>query len=477
MKSVREVCVVLTTSWICLAALPAVSQTLGAQAPLAAGQLLEAVVCESDATQSYALYLPSAYTPAKRWPIIYFFDPGGRGKRPVELYKDLAEKYGVVMAGSNNSRNFSNSDSTKSVNAIWQDTHSRLALDERRTYTSGFSGGARVAGSMAASCGPCLIGGVIAHGAGYPNSNKSAARDRMIYFFAVGDQDFNWPEVIGIRREREEQGLPYRVRVFHGTHQWAPAEVMQDAIEWMTLKAMQAGSQPRDADFIERFFRRTQTEADDARKSGDTIAQLGAYRSLVSDSGGLKDVSEYEKKLAELKKSVELKTALRKEQEQIADQQSLETEIEPKLQALVAGSAEDSFGLRTEVLQDMRHLKDQATHGKSEEKRLVATRAFDGVWVEGIEAGQQEFEARHFEKAEASFQLLSSVSDDPWPVLLLAETRTAQGNKKQAIKDLREAIRRGLKSAEALEQDANLRALSSEAEFQKILEDLRTAAK
>src|SRR5215472_15692303 len=65
------------------------------------------VICASDTTQSYALFLPSAYTPAKRWPILYPFDPAGRGRRPVDLYSETAERYGLVLAGSNNSRNFS----------------------------------------------------------------------------------------------------------------------------------------------------------------------------------------------------------------------------------------------------------------------------------------------------------------------------------------------------------------------------------
>ncbi len=47
------------------------------------------------------------------------------GRRPLELYKDVAETYGFILAGSNNSRNFS-SDQGKAVNAIWQDTHARL---------------------------------------------------------------------------------------------------------------------------------------------------------------------------------------------------------------------------------------------------------------------------------------------------------------------------------------------------------------
>ena len=69
-------------------------------------------------------------------------------------------------------------------------------------------------------------------------------RTSCLYFFAVGDQDFNWPEVMTVRREREDQGLPYRVRVFPGTHQWAPAPVMEDAVQWLILKAMQNGSLP-----------------------------------------------------------------------------------------------------------------------------------------------------------------------------------------------------------------------------------------
>jgi hypothetical protein len=48
--------------------------------PPAPGQVIEKVVCEGSPDESYALYLPSNYTPSKRWPIIYAFDPGARGR-------------------------------------------------------------------------------------------------------------------------------------------------------------------------------------------------------------------------------------------------------------------------------------------------------------------------------------------------------------------------------------------------------------
>lgn len=455
---------VLCASWKC-----AFSQTQK-QADLPSPGQIADVTCASDAGQSYALYMPSAYTDQKRWPIIYFFDPGGRGRRPLELYKGIAETYGFILAGSNNSRNFS-SDQAKAVNAIWQDTHARLALDEHRSYASGFSGGARVAGAMALSGPPGQIAGVIAHGAGYP-SNKSTSKDDLPYFFAVGDQDFNWPEVINIRREREEQGSPYRVRVYSGRHQWASAAVMEEAVQYMNLEAMRAGTLAPDAGFIDRLLDKVNTEAAVAETKKDPIAQLSAYRALVADFRGLRDVKQAADKLIALQQSPALKAALKSEREQMSEQYKLEQEISPKIAAVADNSTADSPALRLEVRQQLGALNDQAKHSKNEQRRLISSRAFSGIFVGAMEDGQQQLAARHFEKAESYFELMRQVSDDPWPVLLLADTHAAAGNRKLAIKDLQEAVRRGLKDRAVIESDPQLQSLKGEPEFQKLLAGL-----
>ena len=427
------------------------------------------VLCLSDATQSYALYLPSAYTPAKRWPIIYLFDPAGRGQRPIDLYKDIAESYGFILAGSRNSRNFSN-DESKAVKAIWEDTHARLALDEHRTYTSGFSGGARVAGAMALSS-PEQVAGVIAHGAGYPSS-KAGSKDDLSYFFAIGNEDFNWPEVVNIRRERESQDSPYRVRVYPGKHQWAPAPVMEEAVQYLNIRAMQAGFLARDVAFIDRAYEKLTADAADAENRKDPIAQFNAYRAMATDCTGLRDVKEPATKLASLQRSPALKAALKEEQEQVYEQSRLEQEVMPKIAALVENSAPDTTSLRIEVRQQLSALVEQARHSKNETKRLIASRAFGGIFVGTMEDGQRQLAARHFEKAEVYFDLMRQATDDPWPVLLLADTHAAVGNRRLAMKDLREAVRRGVKDRSVIESDPQLQGLKAEPEFQKLLEEL-----
>jgi dienelactone hydrolase len=462
------------------AMLSAFSGTAGSQAaghrpsePLVAGQVIERVLCAGLLGQSYALYLPSNYTPSKRWPILYAFDPGARGRIPVTLYKDAAEKHGYIVAGSNNSQNFTNEPPERSIFAIWQDTHQRFSLDEHRTYTTGFSGGARTATMVALRCPVCAVAGVIAHGAGYPNSDKPSQKDAFLYFAAVGNQDFNWGEIVELRRVREELGLPYRVEVFDGEHQWAPAEIVEEAIEWMQLKAMQMGSLPRDDTFIGQFFSEMEARAKEVENRRDAIAQLSAYRSLVSDFSGLREVGRYGEKLAALKRSALLKEAFKKEQDEIREQESLIQTMSGQLSRLGDIGVRDQSTLRESLREGMSQLEEDAAHSKNTEKRLVRLRAFHDLWAQGIEAGQAELLAKHSARAENYFQLMADVAPDAWwPLLLLAETRSAMGNHKQAIKDLREGIRRGLKNAEVIEKDESLQPLRSEPEFQKMLSEL-----
>ncbi len=119
------------------------------EASLPKGRVVDSMMCK-DGSQNFALYLPSNYTADKAFPCIYFFDPHAHGVLPLNMYKDLAEKYGFVLVGSNASKNGMPWEETnKGVKALMTDVWSRIHVDEKRIYTAGFSGGARVASSVA----------------------------------------------------------------------------------------------------------------------------------------------------------------------------------------------------------------------------------------------------------------------------------------------------------------------------------------
>ena len=436
------------------------------------GQVVDSVTCAGDAQETYALYIPSTYSAVKKWPIIYIFDPAARGAVPVKLYKDVAEKYGFILAASNNSRNFQKDSGWHAFRALWNDTHAQWPLDPRRIYVMGFSGGARVATSIAVHFEQCAIAGVIAHSAGYPF--PATDKDRFAYVSLIGDRDFNWPEIMELRRQKQEWPPPYRLWIFAGEHQWAPAEVFSEALSWFQLKAMQSGAMPRDSAFVDEQFARIQKQADTAAQSKDAIAEFEAYRSLALDFTGLRDVSEAQTKLAALGNSFELKQALKKQQSAIDQQRGMTQELSSQI-AQAGTDIDIQQSMRAAIVSGMTGLKYRADHTKSEDERLITSRAFGALWVQAIEAGENQLEnTRNYPAAEFYFHLVDAVSPkEPWPALLLAETAAAGGDKKRAIKEIREAIKRGLKNPDTLDRDQHLQSLRNEPEFQQIVAGLR----
>jgi poly(3-hydroxybutyrate) depolymerase len=133
---------VLRGVWILALALSAVAQQSQPVPPtqLSPGSVVSSQTCAAKPEQRYALYLPSHYSPNKKWPIVYAFDPDARGEIPVKLMQEAAEHFGYIVVGSNNSRNGSWKVETDAAQAMWNDTHTRFAIDDRRIYFAGFSG-------------------------------------------------------------------------------------------------------------------------------------------------------------------------------------------------------------------------------------------------------------------------------------------------------------------------------------------------
>src|SRR5258708_25497503 len=93
------------------------------------GTIIASVTCVSNPKQSYALYLPSAYSAARKWPILYVFDPFGRGQAAATVIQASAETFGYIIAASNNSKNGPMGGSAEAATPVWQDTQRTFSFD------------------------------------------------------------------------------------------------------------------------------------------------------------------------------------------------------------------------------------------------------------------------------------------------------------------------------------------------------------
>lgn len=198
------------------------------------GTVIENVACKNDPSQSYCLYLPKNYDAGKKYPTIYAFDPHGKGRIPVALLKNTAEKLGFVVIGSNNSRNGLRSEEINSViSSLFSDTQLKISIDSHRLYTVGFSGGARIACMIAQSA--MGIKGVIACSAGFQPDGKPLG---FQYIGIAGTQDMNYLEVKQLNDFFESTNQPHQFIVFRGKHQWPPEPIVSEALCMLEFDAM-----------------------------------------------------------------------------------------------------------------------------------------------------------------------------------------------------------------------------------------------
>jgi dienelactone hydrolase len=253
-----------------------------------------------DNSQHYALYLPSYYTPSRQWSVILAFDGGGRGRVPVERYRQAAEKYGYIVAGSLNSRNGPWEVSMNAANAMTADVKARFSIDPKRVYTAGMSGGARVA--MKIALDSRQIAGVFASSAGFPN--EFIARVPFPVFGAAGTDDFNHLEMYQLDRRMTSA---HRVLYFDGGHTWLPAEMATQAVEWMELQAMKSGLRPQDTAMVDAWFAARVERIDALQDNAETLHEL---IHLVADFEGLEDVGKFADRAKRLLKRQDVRDAL-----------------------------------------------------------------------------------------------------------------------------------------------------------------------
>jgi predicted esterase len=463
----------LTIIWVALLCGSGRAQV--APSPLPVGTIIPKVVCRADSKQSYALYLPSSFSSTRTWPIIYVFDPAARGRIAVEAIQPAAERFGYVVAASNNSRNGSVGDSAQAANAVWRDTQQRLPVAEQRRYLAGMSGGARLATSIALSCQGC-VAGVIANAAGFPLGAEPTRSMKFAYYAAVGNADFNYGEFVDLRRKLDSAGVRYWIRIFDGQHGWAPPEVWSEALDWMDIQAMSAGTMPRDPSRLQQTVVRELATARGFQSQNNLLAAVRQYQSLVREFRGLADVSAAETSLAELAKGKAVKTAEKEEASALDQQAEMTASLSDQMRA-IANRDRDNVDI-VDLKDNIADLKRRAAEARNsnELKALVVRRALGGLVVEAYESGQRNLEEKNYRGALLYFDLAGAGSANPaWAHYQRARAYAMLADRKKMIGELKTSLAGGFHETSALEA-LEFRAFQDQADFQALAAEWNLAA-
>jgi len=442
-----------------------------------AGKVIPDIVCLNDTNHSYALYLPSYFYDSEQeeWPVIYAFDAAARGVVPVGLFREAAEKYGYIIAGSNISENGPWEPILKAAETMFKDTESRFKIDQKRRYTAGFSGGARVATTLAVLYG--TFEGVIGCGAGFSNNYPPHFDLEFNYYGLIGNRDFNYQEMHGLDDWLGKFNITHYIYEFPGGHDWPPAQVLTEAVTWMEFRAMENELKWTDYGMREDFYEERHQLIIDLIREERTYDAYKQCEKLISYLHGVRNISEIESIFGNLKKD----DIVQKEKKNLAG--ILEEERGYYLQYADAFvcyriNYEDSMTpvKPTSWWKDqMKIANNKITNSESPMDTLLGRRMIDFIW----RTAHMQFESVQ----NTEYQPTSKYYLEIWviaqpdaisPYYFLAKYYTRQGRYEKAIKLLEDAIDRGLSDKNLIENDSTLVYLTTLSEYQKVAMKLET---
>lgn len=469
-----------------VAAAPPASAGAATAAPppaLPAGEIVDPVPCTAAPDQSYALYLPRDYTPARRWGVLYAFDARQRGRLVAELYRGAAERLGVIVVSSNNSRSDEAVDpNLPAMKAMWEDSHARFAIDPARVYATGFSGGARIA-CLLAFVRPGEVAGVIGAGGGFPHMVQPARDLRFAFFGLAGTRDFNYPELRNLDRTLGELGITHAFDSFEGDHEWPPPRSAERALAWLELLGMRRGTVAKRAGLIDEEWRAALErarwlEAGDpaagvpaAGVPADPVAAHRLLRETVEWFGGLRETSTAGAELARVAGSEAYRRELEIQNGAEADHTAYVEAARTTLASLLAEEPETVNVKRALNLLDVPRLRREAAEHPAPYARNAAARSLEALFVQVGFYVPRAYSERG-DPARAALCLAIAVeihpdSADTW--YSLARARALSGEKRGALAALKQAFATGFDDRPRLATDDAFARLRGDKAFQALL--------
>lgn len=465
---------------VCLAAL---GTGLDAQVPrsdelgdVPVGRVVQQVRSASSPGHSWALYAPSSYDPALRWPVLFAMDPRGQALLPLERLVAVAEELGyVVLSSYDSASDFVGADPNEAaLAAMLDDAQALLSLDPRRIYLVGFSGTTRASWSL----GMRMLGnvaGIIGSAGGLParfnNADLRPLRSHPEFGFygAAGVHDFTYPEMRRLAGILDRVGVANALEFFPGPHAWATEPILRRAVEWMDVRAMATDLRPRDDARIETIHGRWMVHAAALETAGDLLAAHRAFRRTADAFAPLLPDDPARERAERLAALDAVQRAMAREEElQQRSWALVETFDSLLFQAQVAENAPNADAMARRlgldrILADYRVPDDPML---TDAAQRMLEHVYGQAWFYHADAFNRQGRPV---RAHAMLDLAERIFPErPWVCLARARTYVLEDRSNRAITALRCALERGLDRA-VLERDPGLAPLREERAFRELI--------
>ncbi|NNE46282.1 MAG: hypothetical protein HKN37_06445 [Rhodothermales bacterium] len=441
------------------------------------GEVTENVTSGTNSSRHYAVYLPKGYAKSGNHPVVFLMDPRGVALRPLELFRETAERLGYVLMSSYDT--LSDADSAYVVNddalsAMLVDAQVRFAVDPARLYLAGFSGTAHYSWAIAAQLDG-HVAGIIGAGDGLSiREPEVMATLRMtrppVYFGTAGVEGFNYDGARMRDLALDTTAVGHRFATFDGGHSWPPRDLADMALSWIHLRAMRSGLIPVDSSFVDSLFAIDSRAAREMEDVGLLADAARRYREIAADYQGLADVKSIRMDLGLLALKADLRHQMTR-REQLSRRALLYT-LEAKSFADTYRDSEEHPS-QAEAVEQLRLVKlvqeaaDESDPDASAAARRMLASAFSAF---SFYEARRYLAERDFERAAGVLRIALAIRPGaPFTCLQLARAEAQLSHVDAAIEALTCAVNSGRFGSETLASDPLLVPIRSDPRVEQLL--------
>ncbi|MEW6469753.1 MAG: hypothetical protein AB1458_12555 [Bacteroidota bacterium] len=422
------------------------------------GKVIDTVYCSNKSGYSFALYLPSTYDPQNKYPSLCLFDPHAKGSLPVKKYKDLAEKYGFILACSNNAKNgIIGTKMTEIYTAFLGDIQNRLSVDFKRLYVGGFSGGARIASSILLKENG--YAGLVGCGAGWMKV-KNPLQNKFTYIGFAGNEDFNLAELRALDAQLDSKLIPHTLVEFDGKHEWPAAELFEKGFIWLEFDAMKKGDKPGNDSLISAFVAEADKELKLLESKKEWYRLYGLYVRTIAFTEGLTDNTAYKNAMKTLSEKEEMKETMKAMQDIYLKEEQLKQEYSAYIQSKDEAWWKQEMGKFSAIIKSDKDKEIRAMY-----KRLTA---FLSLMAFSNATGAIRFNelsgAQHFLKV---YQVIDP--ENPEHAYLYGIVYLRQNMQDKALEYLEKAVKMGFSDYHRLLTEKDFALMQTNARFQELV--------
>ena len=240
------------------------------------GIVVDSLKVNDSISETFSLFLPKSYSNDTIWPVVFVFEPQGRGKAAAQLFSHGAEEQGYIIIASNNIvAKDSLLKNLEVANRMMITAFNFFPLDQNRIYTAGYAEGAEVASAIPAVVSN--VQGVMAAGGSWLNPDLLKKENRFSFIGISGYNDFriyNLEQAVEFFRRNNYSASLY---TFNGFHEWPGSQLISRALGSFTLQAMEMGLKPENSELVETLY---QVELEEAERLRRTMQFYKSYEML-----------------------------------------------------------------------------------------------------------------------------------------------------------------------------------------------------